>query len=161
MPGVPENFVCRPMQHSDLPVLAEFLPQVLSGNWSVAHLEAQMQSHHEFFVFSGQGSAEVLAGFAECYCVLDECHLLNFAIFKQWQRQGLAQLFLGEFLRMIRARGYAQCLLEVRRSNHAAVCLYEKNAFKLTGVRKNYYPAQAKDGADEDALLYSWSSSGP
>jgi [ribosomal protein S18]-alanine N-acetyltransferase len=156
----PAGFTCRPMQSSDLPTLAELLPEVLGGNWSVAQLQAQMDFSHEFLVFTANTtSPETLAGFAEFYCVLDECHLLNFAIFRQWQRQGLAQLFMRELLQLIQNRGSTQCLLEVRRSNQGAVRLYEKTGFSLAGVRRDYYPPLDKEGEREDALLYSWSSS--
>jgi len=37
--------------------------------------------------------------------------------------------------------------LEVREDNFSAISLYEKNGFKLQGVRKNYYDCK-------DALIY-------
>src|SRR5688500_18897739 len=154
------GFACRPMQSSDLPTLAAFLPAVLSGSWSEGQLQAQMHSNHEFLVFTIDGTShETLVGFAEFYCVLDECHLLNFAIFRQWQQQGFAQLFMHELLQVIRKRGCSQCLLEVRRSNQRAVRLYEKTGFKLVGVRRDYYPPLDTDASREDALHYSWSLS--
>ena len=39
-------------------------------------------------------------------------------------------------------------LLEVRQSNHAAICLYRKLGFAQIGVRRGYYHAP-----EEDALL--------
>lgn len=145
------------MRRSDLPVLAESLPQVLAGNWSEQHLRAQMNSGHEFLVLVTAETRENVVGFAEFYCVLDECHLLNFAILKRWQNQGRAKIFMQELAEVLRARGCAQCLLEVRRSNLPAVRLYEKTGFVLNGVRPGYYPPLAKDEPCEDALLYSWS----
>jgi ribosomal-protein-alanine N-acetyltransferase len=100
---------------------------------------------------------ETLVGFAEFYCVLDEFHLLNFAILKPWQHQGKAQIFMKEVAGVMRERGCVQCLLEVRRSNLRAVRLYVKTGFVLSGVRPGYYPSLEKDGPREDALLYSWS----
>ena len=160
------------MQLTDLPALAGLLPEVLSGNWSVAQLQSQLHSNHEFLVLVKNATAqenaalpetgtssEIIVGFAEFYCVLDECHLLNFVIFRTWRQQGLAQLFIRELLHEIRERGCVQCLLEVRRSNLPAVRLYEKTGFVLNGVRPGYYPPLEKDGLREDALLYSWSLS--
>ena len=148
------------MQHADLPILAGFLPEVLGGNWAEAHLRAQMDATHEFLVLVNITAAqETVVGFAEFYCVLDECHLLNFAILRPWQQQGVAPIFMQQFLQLIRQRNCVQCLLEVRRSNHRAVRLYENAGFKHVGTRSNYYPPQDNAGVREDALLYSWSLS--
>jgi ribosomal-protein-alanine N-acetyltransferase len=147
------------MRRSDLPVLAEFLPALLGGNWAEKHLQSQMDSSHEFLVLVTNDAQEAVVGFAEFYCVLDEFHLLNFAILKRWQRQGAATFFINELLRMLRERNCVRCLLEVRRSNLAAVGLYEKAGFICSGVRTGYYPPLEKDGLREDALLYCWSSS--
>lgn len=153
------NFICRPMQHRDLPALAEALPEVLSGNWGKQHLQSQMNSNHEFFVLVTEEGPQAVTGFAEFYCVLDECHLLNFAILRRWQRQGLAKIFMQELGGVMRERGCLQCLLEVRRSNVAAVRLYETTGFVLNGVRPAYYLSLTNDEPREDALLYSWSLS--
>jgi ribosomal-protein-alanine N-acetyltransferase len=44
-------------------------------------------------------------------------------------------------------------LLEVRKSNKAAIALYEKYGFKRLGVRKGYYPAA---NGREDALVLAF-----
>jgi ribosomal protein S18 acetylase RimI-like enzyme len=153
------------MQSGDLPTLAECLPEVLSGNWSVAHLQSQMVSSHEFLVLVRNDAAqetavqETIGGFAEFYCVVDECHLLNFAILRRWQQQGLGRIFMRELQLAIHKRDCVRCLLEVRRSNQQAIRFYEKTGFILDGVRRAYYPPLDKDGAREDALLYSLSLS--
>jgi ribosomal-protein-alanine N-acetyltransferase len=145
------------MQHRDLPALSKFLPEILGGNWTEQNLEPQMDSSHEFLVLVSKDVQETVVGFAEFFCVLDECHLLNFAILKHWQRQGKAKIFMDELAGVLRRRGCVQCLLEVRRSNLAAIGLYEKTGFVLSGVRPGYYPPLGKDAPREDALLYSWS----
>ena len=160
MPHAPAGFICRPMQVRDLATLSRYLPEVLSGTWSEESLQSQMHSNHEFLVLANEDvNSQIIAGFAEFYCVLDEFHLLNFAIFKPWQRQGLAQVFMQELLLVLRKRDCVQCLLEVRRSNERAVNLYEKTGFKLVGVRPAYYAPLVSAGPREDALLYSWSVS--
>lgn len=160
MQQAPAAFTCRPMQLADLPALAECLPEVLSGNWAEAHLQSQMHSSHEFLVLvRNNATQQTIVGFAEFYCVVDECHLLNFAILRPWQQQGLGRIFMREFLLAIHKRDCVRCLLEVRCSNQQAVRFYEKTGFILDGVRRAYYPPVAKDGRREDALLYSWSLS--
>jgi len=45
-------------------------------------------------------------------------------------------------------KGAQSVILEVRRSNRAAIALYEKFGFRQAAVRKNYY-----ENPEEDALL--------
>jgi ribosomal-protein-alanine N-acetyltransferase len=53
------------------------------------------------------------------------------------------------------ARGAHRATLEVRRSNQAALRLYEKFGFAVTAVRRNYY-----SHPEEDALVL-WRESAP
>ena len=46
------------------------------------------------------------------------------------------------------ARGATRAMLEVRRSNVAALHLYERLGFRVTATRKGYY-----SHPDEDALI--------
>ena len=46
-----------------------------------------------------------------------------------------------------RKRGVNRFTLEVRVSNKAAICLYEKLGFFTVGVRKNFYSKPAEDAA--------------
>jgi ribosomal-protein-alanine N-acetyltransferase len=49
-------------------------------------------------------------------------------------------------------KGVDSIFLEVRKSNHVAVQLYQQEGFNRIGVRKNYYPA---DQGREDALVFA------
>ena len=51
--------------------------------------------------------------------------------------------------------GYKTVTLEVRRSNLAAIHLYETSGFKRVGVRRRYY---ASDGEDAIVMLYDLGS---
>ncbi|MFZ0804404.1 MAG: GNAT family N-acetyltransferase, partial [Terriglobales bacterium] len=56
---------------------------------------------------------------------------------------------LGEFLSRARSRGATAVFLEVRQSNSAARHLYEKWAFRESGLRPAYYR-----NPDEAAIAY-------
>lgn len=72
--------------------------------------------------------------------VLDEAHLLNLCVNPAFQRQGLGEQLLQEWLLLARNHGCARALLEVRVSNLAAQSLYGKSGFSRIGYRKGYYP---------------------
>lgn len=90
-------------------------------------------------------------GYAILFAVLDEAHLLNFSIAREYQGRGLGKVFLDAVCGESRGRGARQMFLEVRPSNLAARRLYERYGFVPIGRRKRYYPAA--DGGREDAIV--------
>jgi ribosomal-protein-alanine N-acetyltransferase len=91
-------------------------------------------------------------GFVVFSLVLDEASIHNIAVHPALQGRGLGQLLLNTALAQSRAAGARRCLLELRASNDAACCLYQKLGFQLDGSRRNYYPTAV---GREDALLMS------
>jgi len=93
-----------------------------------------------------------LVAFALLSMVIDEAELLSMAVDPECQRQGLgAQLLEGLMGRAKKAK-VDKLHLEVRKSNVAAIKLYEKYSFQRVGERAEYYPGL--DGAErEDAIL--------
>ncbi|HEY4103282.1 MAG TPA: ribosomal protein S18-alanine N-acetyltransferase [Polyangiaceae bacterium] len=88
-----------------------------------------------------------IAGFLLAWSVADELHLLELAVSPERRRQGFARALLGHLMEHARAARKRLLLLEVRRSNEAAIALYESFGFSVTGVRRGYY-----SDTDEDAL---------
>lgn len=87
-------------------------------------------------------------GFVDYWLVHDEIHLLAIAVHPDARRRGVGARLLDHLLGLGRARGAALVTLEVRRSNHPAIALYERAGFVTVGIRPRYY---AEDG--EDALV--------
>ena len=85
--------------------------------------------------------------------VSNECNLLYIGVVPSSQKKGAGGLLINNLISDCKARGFEKIQLEVRKNNHSAIFLYEKNGFNLEGLRKNYYP----DGDHrEDALLYTY-----
>lgn len=74
-----------------------------------------------------------------------ELHINNLAVIPSWRRQGLARRLLQAVLAAAEAEGAARATLEVRRSNLAAIRLYEGLGFKATAVRPDYYLEPVED----------------
>lgn len=154
--GLPAGVLYRPLCVADIPSLISMLPSLLPGNWSSEGLhELLMSTHHCRVLCRADQSGAALLGFAEFTVVAEEGELLNLAIAGETQRAGLGRALLQAVLAELRARGCARCFLEVRRSNAAAIALYDTGGFVLEGVRKGYYPARQPQTQPEDALLYS------
>jgi ribosomal-protein-alanine N-acetyltransferase len=83
--------------------------------------------------------------------VVDEVHVLNLATREGRRRQGIARILMKAVVDYARQSAARRVLLEVRRSNRAAVELYRALGFWAAGARVRYY----QDG--EDALELSLS----
>ncbi len=82
----------------------------------------------------------------------DEMHVLTLATSGPFRRQGLGAALLEAGLAAARGRGVRLVLLEVRRSNEAAIQLYRKFGFEQTGVRARYY-ADGEDAVEMGLVL--------
>lgn len=88
---------------------------------------------------------EDLHAFFFNWTVLDEMHLLNFAIHPDRQRRGLGGALLDWTLAQATAAGYHNMNLEVRESNRSAIALYESRRFTTLFRRHRYYTDNGED----------------
>ena len=87
-------------------------------------------------------------GFCSCWQIIDEMHINNLAVLPEHRRSGIATALIHRVLADGAVRGAHRATLEVRRSNDAALRLYEQCGFSVTAVRRGYYTQP-----DEDALI--------
>ena len=88
------------------------------------------------------------AAFLLAWGVVDELHLLELASHPEQRRKGFARALLVALLAHARAQHTRLILLEVRRSNLAAIALYESFGFETTGVRRGYYSDTGEDALE-------------
>lgn len=79
--------------------------------------------------------------------VADELHILNIATEPPMRRRGIARMLMDVALRYATDAKIRIVILEVRRSNRAAIKLYRGLGFTAMGVRPRYYADN-----DEDAI---------
>ncbi|MEO0102692.1 MAG: ribosomal protein S18-alanine N-acetyltransferase, partial [candidate division WOR-3 bacterium] len=89
---------------------------------------------------------EKVLGYIIIFQALDEFHLANIAVKKEYQRKGIGSALMSKMLKIAQDKGIKSIYLEVRKSNLPAQRFYEKFGFTFTYTRKGYY----EDG--EDAL---------
>ena len=78
----------------------------------------------------------------------EEVEILDLAVDPACRRQGHAAFLLRNFLKDAARSAAKKVLLEVRESNAAAIALYQKFGFQISGRRPNYYR-----NPEENALL--------
>jgi ribosomal-protein-alanine N-acetyltransferase len=91
-----------------------------------------------------------VAAFCTCWLVVDELHVNTLAVRPECRRRGLGRALMAHVLAEARQKGAVRATLEVRRTNEAAVRLYESLGFTVESIRRNYYPEPP-----DDALVLS------
>ena len=89
-----------------------------------------------------------VAAFCLCWLIVDELHINTVAVDPAIRRRGLATRLIRHVMTEAAQGGARRATLEVRRSNAAAIALYERLGFAVCAVRPGYYSAP-----DEDALV--------
>jgi [ribosomal protein S18]-alanine N-acetyltransferase len=89
-----------------------------------------------------------LIGVLVVWLVLDEAHIGTIAVHPHHRREGVGRSLLVKGMVEAAQEGAVLVYLEVRRSNEAAIRLYQELGFQTVGERKRYYQDNG-----EDALL--------
>jgi ribosomal-protein-alanine N-acetyltransferase len=93
------------------------------------------------------------AGFALAWHAADEVHLLDLAVDPDARRRGVGRRLVEAVLGYARETSARLVLLEVRRSNEAAIALYRSAGFSEIGVRRGYYSDNGEDAVEMNVEL--------
>ena len=146
------RYTDRLMTEADIPgvmVMEQAACLHPSHAWSEDNYRASLRSGYWMRVRCEAESGRIVA-----VCVamdgVDEIHLLNIAVARTHQGQGIARTLLALLYERCRVRHASVLWLEVRPSNERALALYRREGFEEVGLRKAYYPAPE---GREDALV--------
>ncbi|MFZ6658857.1 ribosomal protein S18-alanine N-acetyltransferase [Undibacterium sp. TJN19] len=134
---------------ADIDCILTIEERVYTHPWTRGNFTDSLLSGYAAFGF--RDSEHELFAYFFVMPILDELHLLNFAVDSPYQGQGHARLLIDKLFEYALEQGYVSILLEVRRSNERAIAIYQKAGFAAIGVRKGYYPAH--DNQREDAIV--------
>jgi ribosomal-protein-alanine N-acetyltransferase len=91
--------------------------------------------------------------FLLAWLVVDELHVLSVATLPAFRRRGMARALLEHAIAFAREQKVQTILLEVRRSNAAAIRLYRAFGFSATAVRPRYYADNFEDAVEMSLVL--------
>ena len=128
---------------SDLLSIAALESNSFSNPWTREAL-VEMISSDVTRLYVARYGRQIVA-FCACWVVAGELHINTLAVDGDMRRRGIATNLLHHVLQQT---AVSRATLEVRRSNTAALKLYEGLGFTATAVRKRYY-----SNPDEDALI--------
>ncbi|MCX7912476.1 MAG: GNAT family N-acetyltransferase, partial [Dehalococcoidales bacterium] len=78
---------------------------------------------------------DYIIGFAGIWLMVDEAHITNIAVTREYRGRGIGELLLLATIDLARKLGARIVTLEVRLSNTVAQNLYEKYGFTRAGIR--------------------------
>jgi [ribosomal protein S18]-alanine N-acetyltransferase len=107
--------------------------------------EGELRRQDVCFVYVIRTPEVPVAGFCAFWRVAEQLHINNLAILPELRGRGLGSHLLQAVLAEAAKMGADHATLEVRRSNLAALRLYERAGFTQAGVRWNYYNKPVED----------------
>ena len=138
----------RRLTARDLTAIEEIEKRSYPTPWSRAMFAGELAKPSSICLGAVDAETGRLAGYLIISRYVDAWHVMNVAVAPEHRRQGVAQMLLEHLFDLTAGderRGYT---LEVRKSNDAAIRLYERLGFVEQGTRRGYYTDN-----HEDALI--------
>lgn len=146
---VMNNIVISKMTSDDIQDVYEIEKTAFPIPWPVETLEKEMQNMLATYLVAKIDDKAV--AYIGMWFVMDECHITNLAVHKDYRRNGIASLLIKEMLKLCSEHETNIAILEVRANNFPAQSIYSKFGFTPDVVRKGYY--KNPDNTREDAII--------
>lgn len=143
--------ILREMVIDDLDAVMEIEEELFPVPWTKEGFFTFLTRDDAMFLVVEE--KEKILGYCGLLMVLDEGDVLNVAVRKDRQREGIGNFLMESLLRLSSERGVNIIHLEVRKGNETAIRLYERLGFERDGLRKGYYTDPV-----EDAILMTKSN---
>jgi [ribosomal protein S18]-alanine N-acetyltransferase len=145
---LPRCFLER-AREDDLEALLDLERRSFTHPWTAQHFREEISPPGALLVLRGRAASLAPGRGILAYCayrlVGEELNVLNLAVAAPHRRRGLARWLLSFALAAGSRRGARRALLEVRRSNGAALALYQGMGFQVHSVRRGYYTDPGED----------------
>ena len=132
-----------PMDRSHVDQVAALERECFSMPWNETMLEDSLYDERASFIVAEDEEGNVI-GYAGLHVVLDEGYIDNIAVEEAARRHGVASALLDVYCRFGEIN-LAFLTLEVRKSNAAAIALYEKHGFQQVRLRPGFYQKPRED----------------
>lgn len=133
----------RLVEEADADAITALEEECFTDAWSPALMSQMFASEWDrIYVLEDEGK---VIGYADVRNMYGDCDLMSICVTREARGRGGASLLMEHILEQARADDARQILLEVRRSNEAAIGLYRKFGFEELGVRRNYYSNPVED----------------
>ena len=138
------EIIIREMEEKDLDRIMEVEKGAFTTPWSRESflLEITENKLAKYFVAEVN---EVPVGYGGIWLILDEGHITNIAVDREYRGLGIGEKILKVLIDYCKEHKILAITLEVRENNQAARNLYKKHGFVGYGIRPNYYADEKQD----------------
>lgn len=137
------SFSLRPATEEDLLTVEAIEKRVHIAPWDVSHFREELNKpYSHFIVMTDDETDQVIAGYVVYWMMGHEegsCEILNVAVDLPHRGMGFAKKLVSHVATQAARSGAKKVILDVRKSNIAAIQLYQSLRFVITHVRKNFY----------------------
>jgi len=116
--------------------LAKIESCCFSSPWSVNSIISSYEFNTTFFVAISQ---EKIVGYGGVQSIANEGYITNIAVLPEFRNNGIGKSLFKNIVAFCTENCLSLLSLEVRKSNKAAIHLYETFGLCAVGARKNFY----------------------
>jgi [ribosomal protein S18]-alanine N-acetyltransferase len=133
-----------PMRVTDLPAVHAIERASFDSPWPADAYRSELETNRlaQYLVVR---AGDEIAAYGGMWLMVDEAHVITFAVHPLWRRQRIGERLLLAMLDIALDAGANEATLEVRLSNLPARRLYEKYGFRPVGLRPRYYSDNGED----------------
>ena len=131
------------MRKEDLEQVSTMEAACFSIPWSKKSFEENLNRSDAVYVVARDG--DKVLGYCGAYVILNEADINQVAVEPLHRKKGVGGKMLAALLDKLGKAGADAVTLEVRKSNEAAIALYESMGFVTEGIRKNFYEKPVED----------------
>lgn len=133
---------------ADIDAIMALEEESFTNPWTRDTLVWELTNSDVTRVYLLRGDEDRAIAFCVVWVIFDELHINTLAVSPSVRRQGAATALLGAVMAEAARDGARRATLEVRESNRAALQLYARLGFRISGRRPGYYT-----NPSEDALI--------
>ena len=125
------------MNISDLDNISQILQTDFDDFWNYSTFKDELQNTNSTYIVAK--NKENIIGFAGIWKAVDDIHITNLVVKKDYRKKGVGSLLLQKLIEISKQKDITSITLEVNELNIEAINLYKKFGFKNVGIRKKYY----------------------
>jgi len=141
----------RASTSDDLAAVERLQQKTFTNPWNADSIRWELENTDVARLYVLQDADSETVAYCACWVIFDELHINSLAVDPAWRRRGVARHLLRHVMAEASASGATAATLEVRTSNDAAKQLYEGLAFRVEGVRRDYY----RDPREDALILWN------
>lgn len=136
----------KKLDKADVSDIYEIEKSCFAKPWEKSVIEGTVAQKN--YIYFGAYDGDTLIGYGSAAVIHKECYVNRIAVISSSRKQGAGSAVVSAIVDYCKAECDEFVSLEVRKSNAAAIALYQKHGFEKVGERRDFY-----ENPTENALI--------